>query len=74
MKIDFPIPIATISMGLSIICFKRSQEDFPIKCVLQSLNIAFIIANSEYFDEMQQTINLNYPFRGSSYGQYTKGL
>ena len=45
-KIDFPIQIATIRMGLSIICFKGSQVDFPNKCVLQCLNIAFIIANS----------------------------
>ena len=36
----------TIRMGLSIICFKESQVDFPTKYVLQSLNIAFIIANS----------------------------
>ena len=42
-------------MGLSIICFKGSQVDFPNKCVLQSLNIAFIIANSADPDEMQQT-------------------
>ena len=45
-KIDFPIQIATIRMGLAIICLKGSQVDFPNKCVLQSLNIAFIIANS----------------------------
>ena len=40
-KIDIPIQIATIMMGLFIICFKGSQVDFPNKCVLQSLNIAF---------------------------------
>ena len=45
-KIDFPIQIATIRMGLATICLKGSQVDFPNKCVLQSLNIAFIIANS----------------------------
>ena len=39
-------------MGLSIICFKGSQVDFPDKCVLHSLNIAFIIANSAESDEM----------------------
>ena len=39
-KIDFPIQIATIRMGLSYI-FKVSQVDFPNKCVLQSLNIEF---------------------------------
>ena len=50
-----PIQIATISMGLSIICFEGSQVDFPNKCVLQSLNIAYIIANSADPDEMQQT-------------------
>ena len=33
-KIDFPIQIATIRMGLSIICFKGSQVDFPNTCVL----------------------------------------
>ena len=51
-KIDFPIQIATIRMGLSIICFKGSQVDFPNKCVLQSLNIEFIIANCAATDEM----------------------
>ena len=54
LKIDFPIQIATIRTGLSIICFKGSQVDFPNICVLQSLNIAFIIANSAGPDEMQQ--------------------
>ena len=34
--------------------FKVSQVDFPNNCVLQSLNIAFIIANSTDIDEMQQ--------------------
>ena len=43
-------------MGLSIICFKGSQVDLPNKCVLQSLNIALIIANSADPDERQQTI------------------
>ena len=57
-KIDFPIQIAT----LSTLCFKVSQVDFPNKCVLQSLNIAFIIANSADPDEMQQTPKL--PFQG----------
>ena len=37
------------------IYFKGSQVDSPNKCVLQSLNIAFIIANSADPDEMQQT-------------------
>ena len=58
-KIDFPIQIATIRMGLFIICFKGSQVDFTNKCVLQSLNIAFIIANSADPDEMQQTTKLS---------------
>ena len=53
-KIAFPIQIAT----LSIICFKVAQVDFPNKCVPQSLNIAFIIANSADPDEMQQTTKL----------------
>ena len=50
-------------MKLAIICFEESQVDFPNKCVLQSLNIAFIIhvANSADHDEMQQTTNL--PFQ-----------
>ena len=48
-------------MGLSIICFEGSQVDFPNKCVLQSLNIAFIIANIADPDEMQQTTKL--PFQ-----------
>ena len=42
-------------MGLFIICFKRSQVYFPNKCVLQSLHIVFIIANSVDPDEMHQT-------------------
>ena len=53
--------IAIISTGVSIIkkiCFKGSQVDFPNKCVLKSLNIAFIIANSADPDEMQQTTKL----------------
>ena len=54
-KIDFPIQMATIRIGLSIICCKGSQVDFPNKCVIQSLNIAFIMANSADSDEMQQT-------------------
>ena len=41
-KIAFTIQIAT----LSILCLNVSQVDFPNKCILQSLNIAFIIANS----------------------------
>ena len=54
-KMDFPIQIATIRMGLSIICFKGSQVDFPNKYVLQSLKVAFIIANSADPNEMQIT-------------------
>ena len=61
-KIDLFIQIATIKMRLSIICFKGSQLYFPDKCVLQSLNIAFIIANSADPDEMQQTTKI--PFQG----------
>ena len=55
-KIDFPIQIAT----LSILFFKVLQVDFPNKCVLQSLNIAFIIANSADPDEMQKTPKLSF--------------
>ena len=47
---------------LSFICFEGSQVDLPNKCVLESLNIAFIIANSADPDEMQQTTKL--PFQG----------
>ena len=35
--------------------FKGSQVDYPNRCVLQSLNITFIIANRADPDEMQQT-------------------
>ena len=52
---DFPIQIAPMRIGSSIICFKGSQVDFPNKYVLQSLKIAFIIANSADPDEMQIT-------------------
>ena len=68
-KIDFPIQIAAITMGLSIICFKGSQVDFPNKCVLQSLNIEFIIRTVQILVKCSNL--LNYPFRGF---QYTKGL
>ena len=60
-SLDSGIQIATIRMGLSIICFKGSQLDFPNKHVLQSLKIAFIIANSADSDEMQIT---ELPFYG----------
>ena len=33
-KIDFPIQIATIRMGLSSTCFKGSQVDFIINVYL----------------------------------------
>ena len=59
-KNDFRIQLA--SYTVSILCFKVSHVDFPNKCVLQSLNIAFIIANSADPDEMQQTTKL--PFQG----------
>ena len=65
-KIDFPMIfpyIATIRMmGLSIIYFKGSHIDFPNKYLHQSLNIAFIIANSADPGEMLQTTKL--PFQG----------
>ena len=54
-KMYFPIQIGTIRIGLSIICLKRSEVDFRNKYVLQSLKIAFIIANSADPDEMQIT-------------------
>ena len=52
---NFPIQIPTKRMGVSIICFKGSQEDFPNRYVLQSLKIAYIIANSADPDGMQIT-------------------
>ena len=52
---DFPIQIATIRLGVSIICFKGSQVDFPNKYVLQSLKILFYHGNSGDPDEMQIT-------------------
>ena len=55
------IQIATIRIGLFILCFK-GVTDFPNKCVLQSLNITLIIANSTEPDEMQQITKL--PFQG----------
>ena len=61
-KTDFPIQIATIRMGSPIICFKGSQVDFPNKCVLQSLKIAFITANSVDPEEMPNGTKL--PFQG----------
>ena len=60
-KINFPIKIATFP----IVCLKVSQVDFPNKCVLQSLYIAFIIANSADPDERQQTTKL--PFQSFQY-------
>ena len=58
--------LCTIRMGLSIICFKGAQVDYPNKCVLQSMNIAFIIANGADPDEMQQTTKLAFQgFPGS---------
>ena len=49
------IQIATIRLGLCIICFKGSQVDLSNKSVLQSLNIPFIITKGADPDEMQQT-------------------
>ena len=54
-KMDFPIQIATKRMRLSIIYLKGSQVDFPNKYILQSMKIAFIIANSADPGEMQIT-------------------
>ena len=63
-KNDFHIQIATIRIGLSIICFKGSPVDFPDN-VYFSLNIAFIIANSADVDEMQQTTKGLPVYKGS---------
>ena len=51
MAVFFVEWVSLDSDTLSIVCFKVSQVDFPNKCVLQSLNIAFIIANSADADE-----------------------
>ena len=40
--------------------FKVSQGDFPNKYVLQSLYIAFIVANSADPDEIYQTTKLTF--------------
>ena len=56
-KIDSPIQIAPSS----IICVKVSHVEFPNKSVLQSLNIAFIIATSA--DPVKCSKQPNYPFR-----------
>ena len=58
-NINFRIQIASY---IVLFCFKVSQVDFPNKCVHQSLNIAFIIANSADTDEIQHTTKL--PFQG----------
>ena len=58
--IDFRIQIATIRIKLSIICFKGTKADYPYKCVLHSLNIAFIITNSADAGEMHQTMQRVY--------------
>ena len=70
-KVDFTIQIAIMRIGLSILCIKGSLVDFPNKCVLQSLNIAFIIANNADPDVMQQTTKL--PFRKICTSRLTSG-
>ena len=45
--------------ALFILCYKVSQVGFPNKCVLQCLNIAFIIANIADPYEMQQNHQTN---------------
>ena len=50
---DFPIHIATLRMGLSIIYSRGYRYTFPNKYVLQSLIIVFIIANRAEPDETQ---------------------
>ena len=62
VRLMFPYRYLCIRMGLSIICFKGSQVDFLNKCVLQSMHIAVIIANSADPDGKQQTNKL--PFQG----------
>ena len=44
--------------GIANYMFKGSQVKYPNKCVLQALNLAFIIANSADPDELQQTTKL----------------
>ena len=50
---DFPILIDTISMGLPIVYFKGSQEEFLNYDVFMSLKVVLILANSTDPDEMQ---------------------
>ena len=54
-KMDFPIQIATIRMGLSIICYMGPQVDFPNKYVLLSISENCIYLSSADPDEMQIT-------------------
>ena len=76
---DFPVHIDTVSMGLPIMYFKRSQVEFLIYDVFLSLKVVFILVNSSDPDEMQHYAAFHlglhclpkYPFRGF---QYTKGL
>ena len=62
-KIDFPIQIATIRVDFHYM-FYGLHVEFSNKCVLQSLNIAFITASSADPDEMQQTTKLLFCFGG----------
>ena len=70
---DFPIHIDT-SMGLPIVYFKGSREEFS-KSLLLSLKIVLILANSADTDEMQHNAAFHlgfhflpkYPFRGFHY-------
>ena len=69
---DFPIHIDTISMGLSILSFKRTQVEVSNCDDFLSLNVDLILANSADPDEMQHYAAFHldlhclpkYPLRG----------
>ena len=75
---DFPIHIDTISIGLPIVYFKRSQVEFSKLSGISVPDVVLILANSADPDEMQHDVAFHlglhclpkYLFRGF---QYTKG-
>ena len=57
--------VATIRMGLYIICFMGSQVDFPNKCVLQSLNISFTVKTLYNITRYNRTFNIRQKIAGN---------
>ena len=49
----FPIPIDTISMGLSIVCLKGNRKSGVYYDACLTLNVVLILTNIEDPDEMQ---------------------